>query len=139
MTKVAVETDAAAEVREAVGRGLTAYNDRFLPRERERTPVVLSARDADGSVVGGLVGELRLDWLYVDWLWVDEQVRGEGHGEALMRLAEDSARQAGCTHIHLWTWSFQAPEFYPRLGYREFGRLADHPNGHDMVMFCKNL
>lgn len=139
MASVRIETEHRDEVRGAVTQGLTAYNDRFLPLEREREPFVLSARDDQGRVVGGLVGEFRMDWLYVDLLWIDESQRGQGHGEALLKLAEDTARAAGKTHAHLWTWSFQAPDFYPRMGYREFGRLADHPHGHDMIMFCKTL
>jgi GNAT superfamily N-acetyltransferase len=136
---VQVETDDRETVRAAVSDGLTVYNDGFLPRQREREALVLSARDDDGRIVGGLVGEFRMDWLYVDLLWVDPSQRGKGYGEKLMALAEDSARAAGKTHVHLWTWSFQAPDFYRRLGYVEFGRLIDHPKGHDTFMFSKTL
>lgn len=139
MGGVQVETDDRETVRAAVSDGLTAYNDGFLPKQREREAFVLSARDDDGRIVGGLVGEFRMDWLYVDLLWVDPSQRGKGYGEKLMALAEDSARGAGKTHVHLWTWSFQAPDFYRRLGYVEFGHLTDHPKGHDTFMFRKTL
>ncbi len=134
-----VETEDREIVRATVSNGLTAYNDGFLPKQREREPFVLSARDDEGKIVGGLVGEFRMDWLYVDLLWVDPSQRGAGYGEKLMALAESSARNAGKTHVHLWTWSFQAPDFYRRLGYLEFGRLTDHPKGHDTFMFTKAL
>jgi GNAT superfamily N-acetyltransferase len=139
MTVVGIDTDRLDEVKAAVGAGLTAHNDRYLPSLRERIPLALSVRDDAGKVVGGLVGEFRLDWLYVDWLWVDESQRGNGHGGALMALAEQEARKTGKTHIFLWTWSFQAPEFYRSLGYVEFGRLTDHPKGHDAIEFVKRL
>jgi GNAT superfamily N-acetyltransferase len=82
---------------------------------------------------------MRLDWLYVDWLWVDDGQRGKGHGAALMALAEQEARKAGKTHIFLWTWSFQAPDFYKSQGYVECGRITDHPQGHDNIQFVKRL
>lgn len=139
MPRARVDTDRIDEVKDAVGKGLTAHNDRFLPRARERTPFAASLRDDAGKIVGGLIGELRLDWLYVDWLWVDDSQRGGGHGAALMALAEQEARKAGKTHIILWTWSFQAPEFYRSLGYVECGRITDHPKGHEVFHFVKRL
>jgi GNAT superfamily N-acetyltransferase len=139
MAVVAVDTDRIDEVRDAVGKGLTAHNDRFLPSPRELTPFAASVRDASGTVVGGLAGEMRLDWLYVDWLWVEERLRGQGYGAALLHLAEDAARAAGKTHVFLWTWSFQAPRFYASMGYEECGRITDHPKGHDNIQFVKRL
>jgi hypothetical protein len=35
--------------------------------------------------------------------------------------------------------SFQAPDFYRKLGYEEFGRLDDFPPGHSRLFFRKNL
>jgi GNAT superfamily N-acetyltransferase len=136
---VGIDTGRIDEVKAAVGAGLSAYNDRFLPSPRERTPLALSVRDDAGKVVGGLIGEFRLDWLYVDWLWVDDSRRGKGHGAALMALAEQEARKAGKTHVFLTTWSFQAPDFYKSQGYAECGRIADHPRGHDGIQFVKRL
>ena len=67
--------------------------------------------------------------MFVELLFVPETLRGQGFGEKLMRQAEDLAREAGCTGIWLDTFSFQAPDFYKRLGYTEFGTLADYPPG----------
>jgi GNAT superfamily N-acetyltransferase len=139
MAVVSIDTDRIDKIKAAVDVGLTAHNDRYLPSPRERTPFAASVRDDAGKVVGGLIGEFRLDWLYVDWLWVDDSQRGKGHGAALMALAEREARKAGTTHIFLWTWSFQAPEFYRSLGYVECGRITDHPKGHDNIQFVKRL
>jgi GNAT superfamily N-acetyltransferase len=139
MASITIDTARMEEVKAVVGAGLSAHNDRFLPSPRERQPLALSVRDDAGEVVGGLIGEFRLDWLYVDWLWVDDNERGKGYGAALMALAEGETRKAGKTHIFLWTWSFQAPEFYQALGYVECGRIMDHPKGHDNIQFVKRL
>jgi GNAT superfamily N-acetyltransferase len=139
MQTLANETERFAEIKAAVSAGLNRYNDQFLPQERERFPLALSVRDEAGTIVGGLIGELRLDWLYVDLLWIDETQRGQGVGKQLIDLAEREARAFGATHIHLWTWSFQAPDFYAAMGFQEVGRLRDHPRGHDSIEFMKVL
>src|SRR5438105_5447062 len=36
------------------------------------------------------------------------------------------------------TFTFQGPEFYPKLGYREYARL-DYPPDHHRIFFRKNL
>ena len=58
------ESDVAA-TREAVVAGLSAYNAaRVGPRNSE--PVALSLRDDHGVIVGGLIGELKWEWLHID-------------------------------------------------------------------------
>ena len=56
-----------------------------------------------------------------------------------MAHAEVETRRRGGTHIRLETWSFQAPDFYKKIGYREFGRLDDHPKGFTTFFFVKVL
>ena len=119
------EADVAA-TREAVLRGLSAHNEaRVGPRNTQ--PLALSLRDEAGAMVGGLVGELKWDWLYIDLFWIDEAHRGAGHGEALLAMAEQAARDHGARGVYLGTMSVQAPGFYPKMGYRECGRMADYP------------
>lgn len=139
MIAPAVDTDRLDEVRAVVSAGLMRHNDCFLPPDRERHPFALSLRDGTGAVVGGLVGEMRMDWLYVDLLWVDESLRGRGQGKALLDLAEAEARRRGATHMHLSTWSFQAPDFYKANGFTEFGRISDHPAGYDNIYLVKRF
>lgn len=132
------ETDVAA-TREAVVAGLSAYNAAVVGA-RNTLPLALSLRDDDGRIVGGLIGELKWDWLHVDLLWIDEAHRGKGHGEALVAMAESAAREHGKRGVYLSTMSLQAPDFYPKLGYVEYGRLEDYPvAGHRIHQFAKAL
>jgi ribosomal protein S18 acetylase RimI-like enzyme len=127
------------ETRAAVLRGLTAHN---LSRvgSRNTKPLTISLRDESGAIVGGLVGELKWEWLYVDLLWIDEAHRGSGFGEALVAKAEQEARDHGAKGVFLGTMSIQAPEFYPRLGYRECGRMENYPvAGQTLHHFTKAL
>jgi hypothetical protein len=45
----------------------------------------------------------------------------------------------GAADVSLDSFTFQAPDFYRKLGYREFGRLAGFPAGHDRVFLTKAL
>ena len=132
------ETD-IAETSEAVKAGLSAYNAaRVGPRNSE--PLAISLRDDDGTIVGGLIGELKWQWLHVDLLWIDEAHRGMGHGEALVMMAEAAARDHGARGVYLATMSLQAPDFYPKLGYAQYGVLEDYPvAGHRILQFAKAL
>ena len=98
----------------------------------ETFALLLRAPDRD-EVIGGLYGKISYRWLLIDLVSVPEQMRGQGIGERLMRMAEDIAQKKNCIGIWLETFSFQAPGFYRKLGYSEFGRLADYPPGHTRI------
>ena len=56
-----------------------------------------------------------------------------------MRAAEAEAIRRGCVVMRVNTHTFQAPDFYPSLGYTEIGSSADTPVGHGEVFFAKRL
>ncbi|MFV3411147.1 GNAT family N-acetyltransferase [Pseudomonas sp. NY15436] len=100
----------------------------------------LLLRDPDSNeVIGGLYGKISYRWLLIDLVSVPESMRGQGIGERLMRMAEEVAQEKSCTGIWLETFSFQAPGFYQKLGYSEFGRLVDYPPGHTRLYYQKSL
>lgn len=137
---VAIRVEASQdETRAAVVRGISAHNEaRVGPRNTR--PLAISLRNEQGEIIGGLVGELKWEWLYVDLFWIDEAHRGSGHGEAMLRQAEQEARDYGARGVYLTTLSIQAPRFYERLGYREYGHIADYPvAGHTLHQFTKAL
>jgi GNAT superfamily N-acetyltransferase len=126
-----------ADVRH-VGEGLNAYNT-AMTGTPEWSPVRLFLRDGQGAPAGGLFGSLYFRWMFVSILWVEERHRGGGYGRELLRRAEAIARASGCHSVWLDTFSFQAPEFYRKMGYEEFGRLEDYPPGHSRIYFRKRL
>jgi GNAT superfamily N-acetyltransferase len=126
------------EAVEAIQRGLHAYNQQMGgPYDRE--PVTVLARDGEGEVVGGLLGLTYWNWLFIDWLWLAPEHRGRGVGSQLLEHAEAIARGRGATHAYTDTFSFQAPGFWSRHGYVEFGRLEGMPPGHARLWFRKEL
>ena len=85
---------------------------------------VILVAELDGRVVGWAhahIYRLLVDdpEVEIGGLVVDESVRGQGVGEALMHAAEDWARERGCASVYLRsnTIRTRAHEFYKRIGY----------------------
>ena len=123
---------------EIVRRGLSAYNREHAPDDKFE-PLTFFVRDAQGAVIGGLLGGTIWSWLYVDILWLGDDLRGQGYGSGLLAEAELLAIERGCIGSHLTTMSFQARAFYERHGYSVYGVLDDFPPGHSKYMLRKAL
>jgi ribosomal protein S18 acetylase RimI-like enzyme len=123
--------------RREIVKGLRAYNAGVVGKLDHR-PLTVTIRER-GKIVGGLAGETFFGWMFVSLLWVSDQHRGNGWGTSLMQTAEAEAQSRGVRHVYLDSFSFQAPAFYERLGYREFGRLKEFPIGYDRVWMTKAL
>jgi GNAT superfamily N-acetyltransferase len=93
----------------------------------------------EGRLIAGLDGFTWGGYARIDLLWVDEGLRRQGLGRALVAAAEAEARRRGCVTIVLDTHSFQAPDLYPALGYEQVGETLDTPVGHSQVLFQKRL
>ena len=117
---------------------LKDYNQQFIgraPYERFQ----LAARDPEGRLIGGLLGEWRSYWLHIDILVVTDGYRRCGLGSALMADAEKAARDRGYRGLFLDTFEFQAPQFYEKLGFTRFGSIQNFSDGHDRHFYEKRL
>ncbi len=127
--------DAAWEV---IGGGISNFNLSHAGSDAA-TPLCIVLRDEAGETLGGLIGDTYYDWLYVSLMFVKDDLRGQGYGEKLLLRAEEEARTRGVKDVYLDTFSFQAPGFYKKLGYRVFGELVDFPPGHTRHFMTKRL
>jgi GNAT superfamily N-acetyltransferase len=100
---------------------------------------VLSARDESGRVVGGVILQSYWKETYVELLWLSERARGQGGGRALIEEAERRARRRGSRLLHLNTYSFQAPGFYEKMGFRRYGAMRGSPQGASRYFYVKRL
>jgi GNAT superfamily N-acetyltransferase len=100
-----------------VDDGIDAFNHRE-PELRQVRPLAVLARDDHASVVAGAVGRTWGECAELQQLWVQESDRRQGVGRRLMALFEADAAGRGCRLVYLDTFSFQAPGFYEKLGYR---------------------
>ena len=117
---------------------LTQFNNECVG-EDEHTPLQLVEYDANGAVIGGLLGGTYWGWMYVDILWVHQDHRRKGIGTKLLKEAEREAMCRGCHHAHLETMSWQAPAFYQQHGYEVAGILPDIPQGNQKYLLTKAL
>lgn len=128
------------EHREAIARLLDAYNDVRSGIPDPIAPLALLLREPGSElIVGGLWGVSYWRWMFVDQLFVPEAHRGQGLGTALLKQAETKARERRCIGVWLLSFSFQAPQFYLRQGYKPFGNIEDYPPGHSCTYFVKRL
>jgi len=118
--------------------GLIRYNRKTAgPFDYSRT--VLTARGPRDRVLGGLILQSYWKESYVELLWLSERARRLGLGRRLIAEAERRARRRGSVLLHLNTYSFQAPGFYEKLGFRRFGGMAGSPRGASRHFYVKDL
>jgi ribosomal protein S18 acetylase RimI-like enzyme len=98
-----------------------------------------TVRDASGCIIAGVSGHTWGHCCTISQLWVHESARNQGVGKCLLRAAETHAQSNNCIKIVLSSHSFQAPDFYDRLGYVEEARIAGNPRGHFDIHFGKYL
>jgi ribosomal protein S18 acetylase RimI-like enzyme len=98
-----------------------------------------SIRDSSGSIIAALTGHTWGGTCEVTQLWVDEPHRHQGLGSRLLETAEAIARERQCSQIILTTHSFQAPDYYTRLGFEIVATIDDYPAGHQMYTMRKLL
>src|SRR5262245_14646525 len=138
MTRVRVERRKARSVSRALWNGLVDFNRRQAgPLRYSRA--VISARDDKGRLLGGLILQSYWRESYVELLWLSARARGSGAGTQLIEQAERVARRRGSRVMHLNTYSFQAPRFYEKQGYRRFGAVSSSPRGARRYYYVKRL
>ncbi|WP_130912880.1 GNAT family N-acetyltransferase [Pseudomonas sp. Sample_9] len=126
------------EQRQAILQPLIEYNDAQTGGSKSE-PFALMVKDQNGEILGGLYGRMIFRWMFIELLSVPEQGRGQGIGSKLMAQAEALAKEKNCYGVWLDTFDFQAPEFYRKLGFSQFGEIVDYPPGHKRHYFQKRL
>jgi len=98
-----------------------------------------SIRNDAGEIIAGFSGHTWGGCCEISHLWVIESMRGQGLGRRLLEAAEAEALRRGCEQVVLSTHSFQAPEFYKRLGYQEVFAIEGRPRGYSNIIYIKPL
>ena len=126
------------EDEDVIFQGLLEYN---LPRIEDKDPKDLGVyiRDDNGGIIAGLTGNTHGNWPTIKYLWVSEELRSQGVGSRILKQAEEEAKKRGCKYSFLDTFSFQAPEFYKKYGYKEQFALNNYHVTGKRYYFTKNL
>jgi GNAT superfamily N-acetyltransferase len=136
--RLSIENNPSWTDRELVDESLGDFNAPFL-RDPRYDYFGVFVRTESGAIRAALIGSLYGDWLFIALLWVHAELRRRRVGSGLIAEAENRAREFGCHFAWVDTFSFQAPEFYRKLGYVEFARLDDYPPGHCRIFLRKRL
>lgn len=136
---LSITDDPDEEARRLIDDGLADFNA-ACAGYRDWRPLAVLARDPrDGRVLGGMLGRTSLGLLFIDLVFLPEELRGRNVGSRMLGMSEDEAWRRGCRTGVLYTISFQAPRFYERHGWREFGRIPCDPPGTSRVFMTKDI
>ena len=127
--------------RDFIRQKVVEHNRNSLPEQQGNAYGNTSfiARDYEDEIIGGITGTYFWQHMHIDFLWVDPTHQGSGIAAELMAKMEQFARELKCRLMTVDTFSFQAPGFYRKQGFCEFGTLEDHPAGHSRHYFEKRL
>ena len=106
---------------------------------KPETSINLTLKNKTGEVVGGIRSRAFYQSLTIDFLWIEENHRRMGYGKELMLMVEGLAKEQGCISANTMTYSFQAPRFYEKLGYRVVGAFVEYPEGIKKYFLEKRL
>lgn len=91
------------------------------------------------DVIAGIAGWFWAGVGEITHLWVDGSVRNDGIGKMLLEAADEEAHSRGCHTIMVRSYSFQAPKFYEKHGYRVQHVLEGFPTGYSHYMLTKRI
>ena len=135
--EVCEDSDAAQLL--LIEEGLNEFND-LMTGINDRKPLSVLVRSTrTGNVLGGMQGRSSLGLLFIDLFYLPPELRKMGIGSDILHRFEDEGRKRGCSAAFLYTISFQAPDFYKKYGWEEFGRIDCQPEGTSRIFMKKSL
>lgn len=109
-------------------------------REPSRSePLNIYVEDEQGNLMAGMVAETFGNWLEIEYLYVREDLRGQGLGSRILKMAEKESRERRCKYSFVDTFNFQAPKFYEKHGYKEVFSLKKYPYTGERYYYTKEL
>ena len=117
---------------------IRAYN-RANREPSKSEPLNIYLKDEEGNLVAGMVAEIFGNWLEIEYLYVSEDLRRQGIGSKILKMAENESRNRGCKYSFVDTFNFQAPKFYEKHGYKEVFALKKYPYIGERYYYTKEL
>ena len=95
--------------------------------------------EPENNIIAGITGWTWAGACEITLFWVSPDYRKKGYGKILLTAAEAEAKKEKCNSIFLRTYSFQAPLFYQKFGYKVEHEIRDFPYGHSSFCLIKRL
>jgi predicted N-acetyltransferase YhbS len=127
------------EARQVINEGLAGHGVEQAGYWDAQPLAVLARESSNGRILGGLLGRTSLGLLFIELAFLPKELRHHRLGSRMLYMMEEDAARRGCRAAVLYTISFQAPGFYERHGWREFGRIACDPPGTSRIFMTKEL
>ena len=117
---------------------IRAYN-RANREPSKSEPLNIYLEDEQENLVAGMVAETFGNWLEIEYLYVSDELRGQGIGSKILKMAERESKERGCKYSFVDTFNFQAPKFYEKHGYKEVFALKKYPYTGERYYYTKEL
>ena len=117
---------------------LIEFNSQNVPNGRYEE-INICLKNDNAEIIAGLNSVICWNWMEIDILWVHNDYRKQGYGTKLLEEAEKISREKNCSFIKLNTFSFQAPEFYKKYGYKIIAVIENAPNKFKHYYLKKEL
>lgn len=120
---------------ELVHQKLRRYNRQYMRDFQDFSYHI----ERDGRLIAGVAAASTFETVEVEFLFVEEAFRGRGLGRRLLEQVERAGRDAGMKYVLLNTYSFQAPDFYRKMGYTELYCVRPCLGPYAQYFFWKTL
>lgn len=120
-------TDVDEADKKTIGQGLRRHVMIHVGDCYKGTKIKLIIKDQEGELIGGVAAWTTLSNLIFDTIWIAEGFRRKGLGRMLMLEMERIARENGCIASQASCFSFQAPDFFQKMGYKILGISNGYP------------
>ena len=117
---------------------IRAYN-RSKREPSKNEPLNIYLEDEQGKLKAGMVAETFGNWLEIEYLYVSDDLRGQGIGSKILKVAERESKERGCKYSFVDTFNFQASKFYEKHGYKEVFALKNYPYTGERYYYTKEL
>jgi GNAT superfamily N-acetyltransferase len=134
-----IEFDPPEEQILALRHQLRQDNFRKVGPDIDGIGMSIMVRSNSDELLAGISGYLWSKVFEIDYLWVHETLRGQGVGSKLVLDMEEEAKERGCRTITANMFSFQASEFYRKLGYVAFGVIDGYGDRFQKYFLSKDL
>ena len=122
-----------------IDNGVTEHSREFYNFQPSKHFGFIAKDDATKQIVGGCYGASFYDALHLEQISVVKEFRGMGIGRKLVQLCEDLAKERNCMLMTLNTMSWEAPEFYKKLGFEQNGVIEGYAKGSTRIIFSKKI